>query len=78
MTHATAIRIEDHTTRAMPWRQARAVAATGAVVPAAAEAVVPYERCQVGGGSVSGRREAKDHIRRAGEDARPGDELLLP
>lgn len=50
--------------------------ATGAVVPAAAEAVLPYETCRVDGGMVSGTRGAKDHIRRIGEDARPGDELV--
>jgi molybdopterin molybdotransferase len=50
--------------------------ATGAIVPPAAEAVLPYEVCRVDGGLVSGARGPKDHIRRAGEDARPGDELV--
>ncbi|GAA4439863.1 molybdopterin molybdotransferase MoeA [Phytohabitans houttuyneae] len=50
--------------------------ATGAIVPATAEAVLPYEECQVDGDLVRGARKTKDHIRRAGEDARPGDELV--
>ncbi|MDQ7905391.1 molybdopterin molybdotransferase MoeA [Phytohabitans sp. ZYX-F-186] len=49
---------------------------TGAIVPDTAEAVLPYEVCRVDGDTVSGAREVKDHIRRAGEDARPGDELV--
>lgn len=50
--------------------------ATGAIVPDTAEAVLPYETCRVDGGIVSGARGANDHIRRAGEDAHPGDELV--
>jgi molybdopterin molybdotransferase len=49
---------------------------TGAVVPPAADLVLPYERCQVDAGLVTGVPEGKDHIRRTGEDARPGDELV--
>jgi molybdopterin molybdotransferase len=52
--------------------------ATGAPVPAAAGAVLPYECCQLDGGTVTGTPQATDHIRRAGEDARAGDELVPP
>ncbi|WP_433041043.1 molybdopterin molybdotransferase MoeA [Dactylosporangium sp. CS-033363] len=51
--------------------------ATGARVPAGTGAVVPYEDCHRDGGTVSGARTARTHIRRAGEDAAPGD-LLVP
>ncbi|MET7420703.1 molybdopterin molybdotransferase MoeA [Dactylosporangium sp. NPDC005555] len=51
--------------------------ATGARVPAGAEAVLPYEDCHRCGDIVSGPRTARTHIRRAGEDTAPGD-LLAP
>ena len=44
---------------------------TGAVVPAGTTAVLPYETAELGGTTVG----TKPHIRRAGEDARAGDEL---
>lgn len=50
--------------------------ATGAIVPASTEAVLPYEVCRAEAGVVSGAREARTHIRRAGEDASAGDELV--
>jgi molybdopterin molybdotransferase len=49
--------------------------ATGAVVPAGTDAVLPYERSRRDADTVSGVREGRDHIRRAGEDAQPGDEV---
>ncbi|WP_203843271.1 molybdopterin molybdotransferase MoeA [Winogradskya humida] len=49
---------------------------TGAVVPGAAMAVVPYEDVRRDGGFVHADLGAKPHIRRAGEDAKAGDELL--
>ncbi|MFD0968473.1 molybdopterin molybdotransferase MoeA [Plantactinospora endophytica] len=49
--------------------------ATGAVVPVGAEAVVPYEQCRRDGRLVTAERDTRRHIRRAGEDALPGDEL---
>ncbi|UQU61676.1 molybdopterin molybdotransferase MoeA [Couchioplanes caeruleus] len=50
---------------------------TGAPVPAGAVAVVPYEHTTVTpGGAVSGPIGQRAHIRRAGEDARAGDEML--
>lgn len=49
--------------------------ATGAVVPPGADAVLPYERCRCDNGVVTGARQPRDHIRRAGEDLRPGDEV---
>lgn len=45
---------------------------TGSVVPAGTAAVLPYETADLAGDVVNGRT----HIRRAGEDARAGDELL--
>ncbi|GIH16220.1 molybdopterin molybdotransferase MoeA [Rugosimonospora africana] len=55
--------------------------ATGAPVPAGADRVVPYEEANREGGLVAiradaGRAWVRDHIRRRGEDAEPGDELL--
>ncbi|WP_432968938.1 molybdopterin molybdotransferase MoeA [Dactylosporangium sp. CA-233914] len=50
--------------------------ATGAPVPAGAAAVVPYEECRRDGEHVMSERRARTHIRRAGEDARPGEELV--
>jgi molybdopterin molybdotransferase len=51
--------------------------ATGAVVPAGASAVLPYERCERDDGTLRGSyRQNSDHIRRAGEDVQPGDELV--
>ena len=44
---------------------------TGAVVPAGTTAVLPYETADLAGTTVG----VKPHIRRAGEDARAGDEL---
>ncbi|SHM90119.1 molybdopterin molybdotransferase MoeA [Cryptosporangium aurantiacum] len=49
--------------------------ATGAPVPDGAEAVVPYEDVRVDGGLVDAPPPRKAHIRRAGEDLRPGDVL---
>ncbi|WP_432842860.1 molybdopterin molybdotransferase MoeA [Dactylosporangium sp. CA-092794] len=52
---------------------------TGARVPAGATAVVPYERCRRVGAQVTplaGAPGAGAHIRVAGEDARPGDEIV--
>ncbi|MBM2614442.1 molybdopterin molybdenumtransferase MoeA [Actinoplanes sp. LDG1-06] len=51
--------------------------ATGARVPAEADAVLPYEDCHVEGGIVHGARGPRNHIRRAGDDLRPGD-LIVP
>ncbi|MFC5007287.1 molybdopterin molybdotransferase MoeA [Dactylosporangium cerinum] len=51
--------------------------ATGARVPAGAEAVLPHEDCHRCGDTVSGTRTTRTHIRRAGEDTVPG-ELLAP
>jgi molybdopterin molybdotransferase len=48
---------------------------TGAVVPVGAAAVLPYEQCQRIDEVVVGQRGNRDHIRRVGEDVRPGDEL---
>lgn len=48
---------------------------TGAVVPSGT-VVVPYEQCRRDGFVVDAVVGAKDHIRRAGEDARPGEQLL--
>ena len=52
---------------------------TGALLPAGADAVIPVEWTDGGSERVSIRQSAdKDHaVRRAGDDARPGD-LLLP
>ncbi|MEV4512651.1 molybdopterin-binding protein [Dactylosporangium sp. NPDC049525] len=50
--------------------------ATGARVPAGAEAVLPYEDCHRCGDTVSGTRTTRTHIRRAGEDTAPGDLLV--
>jgi molybdopterin molybdotransferase len=50
---------------------------TGAVVPEGAGAVVPIEQAEVSGQAVTvGEPGEGDNIRRAGEDVRPGDELL--
>ncbi|MFI5958695.1 molybdopterin molybdotransferase MoeA [Cryptosporangium sp. NPDC051539] len=49
--------------------------ATGAPVPDATSAVVPYEESQVDRDLVEARPVRKTHIRRAGEDLRPGDVL---
>ncbi|GAA3919003.1 molybdopterin molybdotransferase MoeA [Actinoplanes auranticolor] len=45
---------------------------TGAVVPAGTVAVLPYETADLSGTTAAG----KPHIRRAGEDARAGSELV--
>ena len=50
--------------------------ATGARVPAAAEAVLPYEECHVEGGKLLGHVGPRRHVRRAGEDCALGVELL--
>ncbi|WP_166849531.1 gephyrin-like molybdotransferase Glp [Isoptericola sp. BMS4] len=59
---------------------------TGAPVPAWADAVVPVERTSTGrfvaGGPATERevtlaRQPRDHVRRAGEDVRPGDPLAV-
>lgn len=49
---------------------------TGAPVPVGASAVVPYEDGCRDGDVVSAPPGRKPHIRLAGEDARPGDELV--
>ena len=47
---------------------------TGAVVPAGTDAVIPYEACRRDADTVTAIEAAgRDHIRRTGEDARPGD-----
>ncbi|XVU22716.1 molybdopterin molybdotransferase MoeA [Actinoplanes sp. CA-054009] len=51
--------------------------ATGAVVPEGTGAVLPYEDSSVDGVIVTGALGPRDHIRRAGDDVRPGD-LLVP
>ncbi|GAA0485783.1 molybdopterin molybdenumtransferase MoeA [Paractinoplanes deccanensis] len=50
--------------------------ATGAVVPEGAEAILPYEDSARDGTLVTGVLGARAHIRRAGDDVRPGDELV--
>ncbi|XVV09822.1 molybdopterin molybdotransferase MoeA [Actinoplanes sp. CA-131856] len=50
--------------------------ATGAVVPAGTGAVLPYEDSTLAGTIVTGRLGGRDHIRRAGDDVRPGDVLV--
>ncbi|WP_199561966.1 molybdopterin molybdotransferase MoeA [Micromonospora deserti] len=50
--------------------------ATGAVVPAGADAVLPYERATLLGRTVSGVIEPGRHIRRRGEDCPAGREVL--
>ncbi|HTJ34586.1 MAG TPA: molybdopterin molybdenumtransferase MoeA, partial [Dactylosporangium sp.] len=50
--------------------------ATGALLPDGCDAVLPYEDCERHGDAVSAPPPARDHIRRAGEDVRPGDPLL--
>jgi molybdopterin molybdotransferase len=47
---------------------------TGAVVPPGTAGVIPYEVADLLHGTVG----ARTHVRRAGEDAREGDELLSP
>jgi len=49
--------------------------ATGAPVPLGTEAVVPYEETRVAGGVVEAPPPRRVHVRRAGEDLRPGDVL---
>ena len=55
---------------------------TGAPVPAGADAVVPVERVEVLDDGAAVRIDAAvnagDHIRRAGDDLRPGDVVLTP
>ncbi|MER7277276.1 molybdopterin molybdotransferase MoeA [Dactylosporangium sp. NPDC000244] len=51
--------------------------ATGAPVPDRADAVLPYERCFRDGERLAGPCRPGQHIRRAGEDAVPGD-LVVP
>ncbi|GAB2605076.1 molybdopterin molybdenumtransferase MoeA [Paractinoplanes abujensis] len=51
--------------------------ATGAPVPANTEAVLPYEDCHVDGSLLHGARGPRTHIRRAGDDVRPGT-LIVP
>jgi molybdopterin molybdotransferase len=50
--------------------------ATGATVPATAEAVLPYEHAVTDAGTVTGDIESGRHIRRRGEDCPIGEELL--
>lgn len=51
--------------------------ATGAPTPSGTTAVLPYEHARdEGGGAVSGETEPDRHVRRAGEDTRPGDVVL--
>ncbi|GAA3391148.1 molybdopterin molybdotransferase MoeA [Cryptosporangium minutisporangium] len=49
--------------------------ATGAPVPDGSDAVVPYEDVRCGEGLVEAPPPRRIHIRRAGEDLRPGDVL---
>ncbi|TQS45667.1 molybdopterin molybdotransferase MoeA [Cryptosporangium phraense] len=49
--------------------------ATGAPVPSGTGAVVPYEESRVDGDLVDASPPRKTHVRRAGEDLRPGDVL---
>src|SRR5690349_3515309 len=49
---------------------------TGAVVPAGAVAVLPYETADLSGTTAGAAAGAKPHIRRTGEDARAGAELV--
>jgi molybdopterin molybdotransferase len=50
--------------------------ATGALLPGGATAVLPVEQARRRAGQVSGQVTAGDHIRRAGEECVPGEELL--
>ncbi|GAA5192826.1 molybdopterin-binding protein [Rugosimonospora acidiphila] len=50
--------------------------ATGAPVPAGADRVVPYEDADRAGNLVSAPAVGREHIRRRGEDASPGDLLV--
>jgi molybdopterin molybdotransferase len=50
--------------------------ATGAMVPTAADAVLPYERALLHADTVTGDIESGRHIRRRGEDCGMGRELL--
>ena len=50
--------------------------ATGAMVPPGARAVLPYEHCHVEGTLAVGVLGPRDHIRRVGEDALAGEELV--
>jgi molybdopterin molybdotransferase len=60
-----------------PMRHGTAVEiATGAVVPDGADAVLPYEDSECGGEIVTGSRGRRAHIRRTGEDVRPGEEMV--
>ncbi len=49
---------------------------TGAPVPAGCEAVLPYEACNRDGSVVAGTVGLRPHIRRTGEDVRPGDLIV--
>lgn len=51
--------------------------ATGAMVPAGADAVVPYEDCRATSSTVSATPGTRTHIRRVGDDVRIGD-LIVP
>ncbi|MFF5077337.1 molybdopterin-binding protein [Actinoplanes sp. NPDC000266] len=60
-----------------PLRDGAAVEiATGAVVPDGTSAVLPYEDSTLDGTIVTGRLGRRPHIRRAGDDVRPGDVLV--
>ncbi|SDT80170.1 molybdopterin-binding protein [Actinoplanes derwentensis] len=50
---------------------------TGAPVPANADAVLPYEHSHCDGPTVTGTIGRQRHIRRTGDDTRPGD-LIVP
>ncbi|WP_433218927.1 molybdopterin molybdotransferase MoeA [Dactylosporangium sp. CS-047395] len=50
--------------------------ATGAVIPEATAAVVPYERCTRTHDLVTAEPPPRDHIRRVGDDVRAGDIVL--
>lgn len=64
---------------AVPMRPGQAVEiATGALVPPAADAVIPYEGCERDDERLVGRIGERRHIRRAGEDCADGAELLPP
>jgi molybdopterin molybdotransferase len=49
---------------------------TGAPVPAGADAVLPYENSRRDGLTVTGTIGPRTHIRRIGDDARPGDLIV--
>ncbi|WP_328465967.1 molybdopterin molybdotransferase MoeA [Actinoplanes sp. NBC_00393] len=49
---------------------------TGAPAPVGADAVLPYENCHRAGSTVTGTIGTRTHIRRTGDDVRPGDVIV--